>query len=233
MGAKDKEQAALAQLQRVKTSYQSFIKINYEHAAEDCRTCPTRGVCCTDAHFVNVHITRLEAIAVRETLLRTPRLTDEGRRAVYSRAREAVERFNLRAAGDTFKQTYSCPLYEPKIGCLVHTRAKPAPCIQHACYENWEDLPPASLQFRTEHRVEQLNREVYGAAWAWLPLPLWLSLVDPYGDGSELKLLTREWSASRRSSTDAGNTAHRAAREVSGNRVGKRRASLPVIHSKY
>ncbi|HEX8919920.1 MAG TPA: hypothetical protein VF766_00490, partial [Pyrinomonadaceae bacterium] len=105
MGEKRKEHAALAQLQRVKTSYQSFIKLNYEHAAEDCRTCPTRGVCCTDAHFVNVHITRLEAVAIRETISRTPRLNEAGRRAVYERAREAVARYNLRACGDTFSQT--------------------------------------------------------------------------------------------------------------------------------
>ncbi|MBA2734562.1 MAG: hypothetical protein H0U54_17005, partial [Acidobacteria bacterium] len=73
MYEKSKEHAALARLQRVKSAYQSFIKLNYEHAAEDCGTCPTRGVCCTDAHFVNVHITRLEAVAIRETLRRTPR----------------------------------------------------------------------------------------------------------------------------------------------------------------
>ena len=189
------ESEALTSLQRLKTSYQSLIKLSYEHAAEDCRVCPTRGLCCTDAHFVNVHITRLEAVAIRETLARTPRLTDEGRRAVFTRAREAVERYHLRASGDTFQQTYACPLYEPGAGCLVHHRAKPAPCIQHACYERWEDLPPQRLQARTEHRVEQLNVQVYGAAWAWLPTPLWLTLVDPASDGQELVRLAREWSA--------------------------------------
>ncbi|HEX8098070.1 MAG TPA: hypothetical protein VF507_08540, partial [Pyrinomonadaceae bacterium] len=99
------EREALARLQRVKASYQTFVKLNYEHAAEDCRTCNTPGVCCTDAHFVNVHITRLEAVAVRETLARSPRLTESHRRAVYERAREAVERYGLRASGDTFSQT--------------------------------------------------------------------------------------------------------------------------------
>jgi hypothetical protein len=189
------ELEALAQLQRVKAAYQSFIKLNYEQAALDCRVCPTAGVCCTDAHFVNVHITRLEAVAIRETLARTPRLTDEGRRAVYARSREAVKLYKLRATGDTFAQTYSCPLFEPGVGCQVHRRAKPAPCIQHACYENWEDLPPTSLQARTEHRVEQLNTEVYGAAWAWLPTPVWLCLVDPDSDGLELERLVRVWTA--------------------------------------
>jgi hypothetical protein len=225
MGEKDKERAALARLQRLKVSYQSFVKTNYEHAAEDCRTCPTRGLCCTDAHFVNVHITRLEAIAVRETLARTPRLSEAGKRAVYRRAHEAVERYHLSAAGDTFKQTYSCPLYEPSVGCLVHRRAKPAPCIQHACYENWEDLPPASLQARTEHRVEQLNTEVYGAAWSWLPLPLWLTLVDPEADGAELARAEREWGA-RRAQKSGGNSTH-PARRATG--AGRRRASLPII----
>ena len=215
MSRKQSEREALAQLQRVKSAYQSFIKLNYEHAARDCRTCPTRGLCCTDAHFVNVHITRLEAVAIRETIGRTPRLTDEARRAVYDRARLAVERYNLRASGDTFAQTYSCPLYDRNLGCLVHARAKPAPCVQHACYDNWEDLPPSGLQARTEHRVEQLNADVYGAAWAWLPLPLWLSLVDPYAGGAELSRLAREW----------GEKRNRAGR------TPRRRASLPVIHN--
>src|ERR671939_1413451 len=128
------EATALARLQREKRAYQSHIKLAYEPAARSCRACPTPGVCCTDAHFVNVNITRLEAVAVRETLARTPRLSEAEKRAVYRRAREAVERYNLRAAGGTFAQTYSCPLYEPSVGCLVHARPKPPPCIQHACY---------------------------------------------------------------------------------------------------
>jgi hypothetical protein len=191
------EGAALARLQRVKSSYQTHIKLNYEHAAIDCRTCPMRGTCCTDVHFVNVHITRLEAVAIRETLRRSPRMTEEAERAVYRRAREAVTRYDLRPSGATFAQTFACPLYEPQKGCLVHSRAKPAPCIQHACYENWEDLPPASLETRAEHRIEQLNRAVYGAAWAWLPIPLWLSLVDPASDGLELERLARVWATRR------------------------------------
>ena len=225
MSRKQSEREALAQLQRVKASYQSLIKLDYEHAAEDCRTCPTRGVCCTDAHFVNVHITRLEAVAIRETLARTPRLNDAGRRAIYQRAGEAVRRFNLSATGDTFSQTYSCPLYEPSVGCLVHARAKPAPCIQHACYENWEDLPPASLQARAEHRIEQLNVEIYGAAWAWLPVPLWLTLVDPEADGAELEQLVRQWSARR---TKRGHNSTRRTQWVVS-KTQQRRASLPVI----
>ncbi len=220
------EPEALAQLQRVKNSYQSFIKLNYEHSAEDCRTCPTRGVCCTDAHFVNVHITRLEAVAIRETLRRTPRLTEAARRAVYKRARETVERFDLRAAGDTFRQTFSCPLYDPSVGCLVHARAKPAPCIQHACYEDWEDLPPTSLQARTEHRIEQLNTEIYGAAWTWLPLPLWLSLIDEEADGAELERLAREWNA--RHSKNESNSKHQERRVMRN--ASRKRASLPVVH---
>jgi hypothetical protein len=193
------EADALAQLQRVKSSYQSFIKVNYESAAEDCKTCPTIGQCCTDEHFVNVHITRLEAVAIRDTIQRTPRLSSVEKQAVYTRARAAVALYNLVAAGDTFSQTYSCPLFQPGAGCLVHRRAKPAPCIQHACYENWEDLPPSNLQARVEHRVEQLNREVYGNAWAWLPTPLWLRLVDPDSDGNELARLELEWKARRTS----------------------------------
>ncbi|HEV2864205.1 MAG TPA: hypothetical protein VGX48_24620 [Pyrinomonadaceae bacterium] len=191
------EAAALARLRRGKALFQTSIKLGYERRAQDCKTCPTPGVCCTDAHFVNVHITRLEAVAIRDTLARTPRLTHEERRAVYARARDAVTRYRLSASGDTFAQTFSCPLFVKGTGCLVHSRAKPAPCVHHACYDNWEDVPPQDLEWREERRMEQLNTEAYGAAWAWLPLPLWLSLVDPESDGAELAALLRAWESRR------------------------------------
>jgi hypothetical protein len=225
--SKRSEQQALTQLQRLKTSYQNRIRRDFEHAAEDCRTCPTRGACCTDAHFVNVHITRLEAVAVRETIKRTPRLTEDEKREVYRRARETVARYNLRASADSFAQTYACPLYLPAFGCLVHRRAKPAPCIQHACYENWEDLPPHALQEQVEHRVEKLNREVYSSNWAWLPLPLWLVLLDPDGDGAELENLIAEWGA-RRSKSES-NSNHHPRRKFFSSPLKKNR-SLPVIN---
>jgi hypothetical protein len=212
------EATALARLQREKRAYQSHIKLTFEPAARDCRVCSTPGVCCTDAHFVNVHITRLEAVAMRETIARTPRLTETDRRAVYERARAAVERYDLRATGDTFAQTYSCPLFAPGTGCLVHARAKPAPCIQHACYDNWADVPPNSLQWRTERRIEQLNDQVYGPAWAWLPTPLWLTLVDPDADGTALARLVAGWHTRRND----------AAHKHSPRRTQQRR-SLPVL----
>ncbi len=221
------ESEALTELQRLKTSYQNHIKREYEHAAEDCRSCQTPGACCTDAHFVNVHITRLEAVAIRETLERTPRLTEDEKRAVYRRAEEAVKRYGLRSSGDTFTQTYACPLYLPEHGCLVHRRAKPAPCIQHACYKDWSDLPPHSLEERTEHRVEKLNAKVYGREWAWLPLPVWLTLVDPRADASLLKNLSREWSV--RVSGNESNSNHPSRRKFFSLRNKKVR-SLPVIN---
>ena len=221
------EPEALAQLQRLKTSYQNRIRRDYEPAAEDCASCPTRGLCCTDAHFVNVHITRLEAVAIRETLERTPRLNETEKREVYARAREAVTRYHLRASGDTFEQTFACPLYDRRLGCLVHRRAKPAPCIQHACYADWEDLPPQALQARTEHRVEKLNTRVYGSEWAWLPLPLWLTLLDGESTGAELQNLAREWSV--RSNRNESNSNHHARRKFFRTPDVKRR-SLPVIN---
>jgi hypothetical protein len=221
------ETAALVSLQRLKTSYQNSISRGYEHAAEDCRACPTPGACCMDAHFVNVHITRLEAVAIRETIARTPRLSEDEKRAVYRRAREAVKRYGLRASGNTFEQTFACPLYVPSLGCLVHRRAKPAPCIQHACYANWEDLPPDALQHRVEHRVEELNMEVYGTAWEWLPLPLWLTLVDLWGEGAELQTLMREWST-RRVKSESNSNHHQRRKNFSSR--NKKLRSLPVIN---
>ena len=200
------EAEAVARLKRGKAAFQTHVKLNYEHRALDCRACPTPGVCCTDAHFVNVQITRLEAVAIRETLAHTPRLGDDGRRDVYRRAREAVARYGLSAAGDPPAQTFSCPLFLKGVGCLVHRRAKPAPCVQHACYEDWADVPPLDAQWREERRVERLNDETYGAAWEWLPLPLWLTLVDPDSDGAELSRLERVW-GSRRARPGGGGYA--------------------------
>ncbi len=217
------EAKALTLLQRGKAAYQSEIKSGYEHKAQSCRACRTPGACCTDAHFVNNHITRLEAVAIRNLLARTPRLDDTARRQVYERARDAVRRYRLTTSGDTFRQTYSCPLFQTGAGCLVHSRAKPAPCIQHACYDDWEDVPPAALQWRMEAHVERLNEQVYGAAWAWLPVPVWLTLVDPEADEGELQRLTRLWRERRAGAT--GNYAYRLSRQATTNA----RRSLPVL----
>jgi hypothetical protein len=220
------EAEALARLRQGKAAFQTHVKLNFEHRALDCRVCPTPGVCCTDAHFVNIHITRLEAVAIRETLERTPRLNEDDRRAVYARAREAVTRYGLGASGDTFAQTYSCPLFAPGTGCLVHRRAKPAPCVQHACYEDWADVPPTGLQWREERRIEQLNREVYGAAWEWLPTPVWLTLVDPDSDGAELQRLARVWESRRAPGAGGARLPHDGRRTPAG-----KNRTLPVLRA--
>jgi hypothetical protein len=171
------ETKALQELQNLKTTYQSLIKTKYEHRAQDCLTCPTKGACCLDAHFVNVHITKLEAVAISKTLAL---LSEERQREIYARAAEAVEKYDLKTSGDTFLKTFACPLFEKGIGCLVHSSAKPAPCIQHACYENKADLPPDQLQERAENQIESLNKRTYGNAFTWFALPLWLGLVNPF-----------------------------------------------------
>ena len=166
---------ALIKLQELKTNYQKHIRENFEHKAKNCLTCSTQGACCTDAHFVNVHITRLEAVAIRQTL---KKLGEKREGEVLRRAAKTIEDYNLSAEGDTFSQKFACPLFEKGIGCLVHSEGKPAPCIQHACYENKEDLPPDELQEEIEKRIEYLNRLVYRQTPLWLPLPIWLNLID-------------------------------------------------------
>lgn len=161
--------AYLQQLKSIKDSYRSFIGENFEFKAKDCGICETKGDCCTDAHFVNVHITRIEAEAVLDALKEKRKLAE-----VLDRNTQTIERYALKADGDTYKQTYSCPLFESEIGCLVHDEAKPVPCISHACYENSEDLPPQVLQDRVEQKIEALNEDAYGEKAQWLPLPLWL-----------------------------------------------------------
>lgn len=166
------EKQALARLHRLKKAFQTLIKTEFEPKAKDCLTCETKGACCLDAHFVNVHITRLEAAAITEVL---KNLSKEKRKKIYKRNEETIKKYKLSSTGDTFEKTYACPLFEKEIGCLVHKKGKPTPCIAHACYENKNDLPPENLQTETETRIKTLNQNTYGNAWNWLPLPIWLA----------------------------------------------------------
>jgi hypothetical protein len=169
------EKQALAKLQKIKADYQYLIKTEYEHQAKSCLTCETRGACCLDAHFVNVHITRLEAVAISAALVQ---LSAEKQKKIYERIENTVVEYDLKTSGDTFMQTFACPLFEKGIGCLIHSIGKPAPCIQHACYENREDLPPDELQEEVEAQIERLNNQTYRQNSNWLPLPVWLSLKN-------------------------------------------------------
>lgn len=163
------ETESLKRLREIKAAFQAEIKTNYEHRAKNCLTCETQGICCTDVHFVNVQITRLEAKAIENVLAG---LGVEKRNQVIERAIKTVTKYGLDSNNDA---TYSCPLFELGIGCLVHKEAKPIPCIQHACYENKEDLPPDALQFEQEELVQNLNTQTYGSKWTWTAIPVWLA----------------------------------------------------------
>lgn len=171
------EAKALVQLRRAKQGFSDYITKNYAFKAKDCRTCTT--VCCADSDFVNVNITRLEAVAIWNTLKNSSRITKEKFAEIIERTRQTINKYKLSDLGDTFSQTYSCPLFEPNIGCLVHWKAKPAPCIQHGCYEDWHDLPDAKEFARVEKRVEQLTNRVYGdqEELAYATIPIWLAKV--------------------------------------------------------
>ena len=160
---------AFEKLKKLKDDLGQVISKRYEFRAKDCETCETKGACCLDAHFVNVHISRLEGEAVREVLNELP---DEKRVAVDLRIDDAIRRYQLSSEKNTFSQTYACPLFEKEIGCLVHGKAKPLACIAHACYEKKEDLPPPRLLAEQEVRVDRLNELTYGRSEPWLPIPL-------------------------------------------------------------
>lgn len=167
------EKEAILRLDNLKTKYRQNIAENYEHKAKDCQTCETKGACCLDAHFVNVHITRLEAVAMRKKIDELDKIRQG---EISQRIKQTIEKYNLTDSGNTFSQTFACPLFEKGTGCLVHN-VKPIPCIQHACYERKEDLPPDELQEETEAKIERLNQQTYGNS-KWLPLPLWLNRLD-------------------------------------------------------
>ncbi len=163
------EKKALGRLKRLRSDLETEIVENYEHRAKSCLTCETQGACCVDAHFVNVHISRLEAVAIGQVLAR---LDLKKRIEVDKRIDDAIEEYRLTTDGDTFRQTFACPLFEKGTGCLVHLDAKPAPCITHACYENAADLPPDEILTKREREIDALNEQTYGRPQPWLPLPL-------------------------------------------------------------
>ncbi len=163
------EKKALSRLHALKSAFAARISSAYEHRAKDCMTCETKGACCLDAHFVNVHITRLEAAAIRRTL---GRLSSEKQSEIFKRVEKTISDYGLTENGDTFSKTYACPLFEKGVGCLVHREGKPLPCIAHACYENKEDLPPDELLAEQEGQVARINELTYRQPATWTPLPV-------------------------------------------------------------
>lgn len=166
------EKQALMKLQKLKDDFRDFIKQNYEHRAKSCETCNTKGACCLDAHFVNVHITKLEAVLIKAELAK---FAPEKQKEISQRIAETIEKYDLSDKGDTFQKTFACPMFEKNVGCIIHS-VKPIPCIAHACYERKEDLPPDQFQTEVETKIEYLNEKTYKKITRWLPLPL--SLID-------------------------------------------------------
>lgn len=169
------EKKALSKLGDIRNDLAAAVRRDHEHKAASCLTCTTPGACCLDAHFVNVHISRLEASAIRAEIEEFPA---ELRTKLEDRIETSIRNYGLTTDGDTFEQKFACPLYEKGIGCLVHYTAKPLPCITHACYENRSDMPPDSLLEHHEMRVDTLNQRTYGRSQRWLPIPLALTSTN-------------------------------------------------------
>jgi len=163
------ESAGLERLGEIRERFRRQVSDGYEHNALPCSECSTPGACCLDAHFVNVRISRLEAVAIKRKL---QSLSAEKYAAVVERIADVIRDFRLDAGPDADQKTYACPLYERRSGCLVHDGGKPLPCIHHACYESENDLPPNELLSNAELAVERLNRRVYGRSLPLLPLPV-------------------------------------------------------------
>lgn len=163
------EKKAIERLAVLRSEFENTIRSEYEHRAKPCAVCETPGACCLDAHFVNVHISRLEAVTINQTI---SSLGAETRDRVRSRTENAIARYGLDKDGDTYEKKFACPLFEPGIGCLVHDTGKPAACVVHACYDNPADLPPQELQTKQELLIDDLNARTYGRRDPWLPIPL-------------------------------------------------------------
>jgi Fe-S-cluster containining protein len=140
----------------------------HEVMAKDCQTCETRGLCCTDTHFVNVRISPLETKAIINHI---EGLSDRLKTRIRMRLAESLENFEEQTPTDAESVFYSCPLFDKDVGCSVH-EVKPGACIHHACYENKSDLPPAMILDEYEEVVELANKRVYGKDQTSVPIPL-------------------------------------------------------------
>ena len=163
------EAKGLISLKAQKDALRSTVAA-YETHGQPCSTCDTPGACCLDEHFVNVRISRLEAVAITNVIDRLPTIQ---RIAVHERIADSAA--DLAANPDT--STFACPLYDKTTGCLVHDEAKPVPCIVHACYATPDDLPPDALQDAAELAIDKLNTRVYAKPTPLEPLPLAVSRV--------------------------------------------------------
>lgn len=163
------EKQGLIKLAKLRDDFARDIRDGYEHKAASCLTCTTPGACCLDAHFVNVHISRLEAAAINRKINTLPA---EHRGRVLEKVESTIKEYGLSTEGDTFNQKFACPLYEKGTGCLVHNDGKPVACTVHACYEDAADLPPDEMQIVQEQKIDDLNARTYGRRDQWLPLPL-------------------------------------------------------------
>lgn len=162
------ENIALDRIREIKARHREAVRDGYEFRAKDCVTCETKGACCLDAHFVNVRVSRLEAMLMAEALGTLP---EEELQRVVERVDEAIERFGLGDESDAVAMTYACPLFEPTVGCLVH-EVKPVPCVQHACYEKKEDLPPDDLGEQAEIEMDEITRRTYGKSLPLKSIPI-------------------------------------------------------------
>ena len=162
------ETKALTDLKQIKDDLKTRVG-PYETKAQSCSTCDTPGACCLDEHFVNVRISKLEAVAIANVIERLPAIR---RFAVEQRIENAASQL---MASNTDAAKFACPLYEKGTGCLVHSEAKPVPCIIHACYDRREDLPPDDLQDTAELAIDKLNHRVYARSTPFDPLPIAVS----------------------------------------------------------
>lgn len=162
------EKKALARLNELISDFKSEISSCFEFRAKSCVTCDVKGSCCLDAHFVNVHISRLEAVNIRRTLAELP---EPIRSRTLIRIENCVDEYGLDEPGDSHSRTYACPLFDKYRGCLVHG-VKPTACIVHACYAAKSDVPPGELQIEQERRIDDLSVRTYGKREMWLSLPV-------------------------------------------------------------
>ena len=117
------ESRGIERLRQMREEFRGQVG-RYEVRAKNCGSCDMPGACCLDEHFVNVRISKLEAVGIGRAIAELPASLQE---RIFRRVENSIKDYRLT---DSSNEKFACPLFEKGVGCLVHATAKPLPCIR-------------------------------------------------------------------------------------------------------
>jgi hypothetical protein len=105
------------------------------------------------------------------------KLPIEKQKEIYCRIEQTIENYDLKSSGDTFAQTFACPLFEKEIGCLVHASGKTRRVHSACVLRKQTGFAARRVTVGSRNEIERLNEQTYKTSARWLSLPVFLHLV--------------------------------------------------------